>query len=74
LKLVEGGWEWLNCFNHPKKQGLRLCNESILLQQTNKVVYYDGVSNLDREHVCSRSRNGPDIYWIKWIDPFNEGQ
>jgi len=22
LKLVEGGWEWLNCFNHPKKQGL----------------------------------------------------
>ena len=22
MKLVEGGWEWLNCFNHPKKQGL----------------------------------------------------
>jgi len=21
--LVEGGWEWLNCFNHPKKQGLK---------------------------------------------------
>ena len=20
--MVEGGWEWLNCFNHPKKQGL----------------------------------------------------
>jgi len=22
LKLVEDGWEWLNCFDHPKKQGL----------------------------------------------------
>jgi len=22
--LVEGGWEWLNCFNHPKKQNLSL--------------------------------------------------
>jgi len=20
--LVEGGWEWLNCFNHPKKLSL----------------------------------------------------
>ena len=23
MKLVEGGWEWLNCFNHPKKQDLK---------------------------------------------------
>jgi len=22
--LIEGGWKWLNCFNHPKKQGLIL--------------------------------------------------